>query len=705
MLPKYGARVTTTATPAAGGRRKSGSASRLSVVGHGSKGERVPVALVEEPALGASAEEKSSEASEPERLLSQLHELGFLADPFLASQLALFRSAPSDGIRSLLLEGPPGVGKSFLASCFASLTDSALVHFQSTAESSGEELQELLADAFLRSRKEKVCLLIEDIDAGGRELEGALLRPLQEGVSVRSHEEPIVAVRENLMVILTKGEHRNLSDALLRRLHIIELCHLSEELEHQALATGDGSPFMKNLLAVAGVLRAADDAYPIERPPSSEELRRTATHLSQLLEWGGKDPSFIGQSVFLLLVKSERDREEFLNLLRYHPFFASADGRESRNTSDHELFGRLGNVLLRGLPGFFSSGGEAHYEAVQGSWNQLGAPHELTQKLAHVGYECLPFNAQQISLLLGTPTEKVRSLLLEGPSGCGKSFMAKCLAKIVGAEMFCLSCYPGMDSGALAERPSQIGLLEAQAGSRKVTRENLVELSVIAKAFLKSQTQPVLLLVDELDKAGPEIDTFFLGPLQDGTIWCQSRSPIDADLENLLVIFTKNDNRVLDQALLRRLHPVRMTYLDSTLETNILSRHCNPKLVANLVSVADRMRQSDGSYEFERPPAPEELLTAGRYLSKLLEWGEVEFAEAGRNIWAIISKSEHDRAVLDHMLRFHPDFEDPLTPDSRNAPQHEIHARLGRWVLKGLVDDPLDELREDAWLQTASEYS
>lgn len=326
----------------------------------------------------------------------------------------------------------------------------------------------------------------------------------------------------------------------------------------------------------------------------------------------------------------------------------------------------------------------------------VGTPPELAQKLEKVGYQCLPHNAIQISLLLNTPSEKIRALLLEGPSGCGKSFMAKCLAKITGAELMCLSCYKNMPLDNLVESPSTFAMASAMSG-QQVDKDKLMNLGILSRAFLKSQTQPVILLIDELDKPDTAIDTFFLGPIQDARIWLESREPIDANPDNLLLMFTKNFNRKLDEALLRRCHPITMTYLDSTLERKILSPHCDPQLVANLVSVADRIRNSGGSYAFERPPAPEELLTAGHYVTQLLKWGIKDFAYIGKCVFPIVCKSEHDRAVLEHMLRFHPDFMDPLVMDSKNAPVEEINARLGRIVLHNIVADPDAKRREEAW--------
>ena len=350
-------------------------------------------------------------------------------------------------------------------------------------------------------------------------------------------------------------------------------------------------------------------------------------------------------------------------------------------------------------------------EVVTSQSNQLpagfhvGSPTELKERLGQVGYQCLDFVAFQISLVLDTPSDKVRALLLEGPSGCGKSFMAKSLAKITGADFMCLSCYTGMPTANLIESPSTLAMMSAMVGKSGDTDPSaMMNLGILSRAFLNSQKRPTILLIDELDKPDSAIDTFFLGPIQDGKIWLESRAPIEANINNLLLLFTKNFNRVLDEALLRRVHPITMTYLDSTLEKNILSPHCMPQLVSNLVDLADRMRASDGSYKFQRPPAPEELLSAGHYIQKLISWGCKDFGFIGKNVWNILAKSEHDRAVLEHMLRFHPDYMDPLVTDSRYCSKDIIFARFGRIVLNGILSDPEEAKRAAAMRKMESEY-
>lgn len=329
----------------------------------------------------------------------------------------------------------------------------------------------------------------------------------------------------------------------------------------------------------------------------------------------------------------------------------------------------------------------------------VGAPEEIADKLSEIGYQCLHFLAVQLALVLNTPSTRVRALLLEGPSGCGKSFLAKSLAKITGAELLCLSCYKGMITQNLIEAPSTLALANAMVGKATGGGADLLNLGILSRAYLKSQSGPVILLVDELDKPDGAIDTFFLGPIQDARIWLESRAPIDANPDNLLIIFTKNYNRVLDEALLRRVHPISMTYLDSTLERRILSEHCTPQVVSNLVGLADRMRASGGSYQFERPPAPEELLAVGHYVEHLLSWGLLDFAFVAKSVWAMIAKSEHDRAVLEHMLRYHPDFLDPLVTDPKAMSHEEVLAKLGRLILDKIVEDPEAAVREAAWQQ------
>ena len=666
----------------------------------------------------------------PDELVEKLAAVGYQCNPFYAEQTALLLNSPNDSVRSLLLEGPPGCGKSFLAkslskitgaelmcvACYRGMEIKNLIEQPSTLgmarsmsgkeDVTADQLMTLgpISRAFLASQDHPVIMLVDELDKVDGAIDTFFLGPIQDARLWLESRPPIDARIDNLLLIFTKNFDRPLNDALLRRVQPLRMSYMDSSLEVKVLSPHCHPRLVSNLVRIADMMRYSDGSYLFERPPAPEELLKIGRYATKLVKWGKPDFTVVGRNVWFMICKSEHDRSVLELMLRYHPEFFNPLVPDGRNASMDEVYARLGRAVLEGLvvdPD--AQKRRKAYRPEKIGLTKVGDPQELARRLKAVGYECPPFLATQISLLLNTPTDRVRSLMLEGPSGCGKSFMAKCLAKITGADFLCLSCYKDMNINHLIEVPSMLAMAKSMAQQQDSAKEKLMNLGILARTWVKSRSQPVVLLVDEIDKVDTAIDTFFLGPLQDGRIWLESRPPIDCDLDNLLIIFTKNYVRVLNDALLRRVHPIRMTYLNSMLERNILSRHCTPQIVSNLVSVADRMRDSTGSYQFERPPAPEELLTAGHYISRLLDWGATDFAWVGKNVWALIAKSEHDRAVLEHMMRFHPDFLDPLVPDGKNAKIEEIYARLGRVVLKDIVQDPDAMRREMAWEEM--EYS
>ena len=662
----------------------------------------------------------------PEELEIKLGEVGYHCAPFYAVQLSLVLNTNMTSIKCMLLEGPSGCGKSFLAkslakitgaefmclSCYKGMNLQHLVESPSTlgmvnamagkGERSAEDLMNLgiISRAFRTSQTKPVILLIDEIDKVDVAIDTFFLGPIQDARVWLESRPPIDANLDNLFIMFTKNFERPLSEALLRRVHPLRMRFMESSLERKVLGPYCSPKLVENLVRVADIMRESNGSYPFERPPAPEELLKSAHYITNLLSWDLIDFAFVGRNLFYMLAKSEHDRTIFEQMLRYHPDFSDPLVPDNRNATLEQIHARLGRWLLEDVVNDPDKArrGKAYKPEKIGLRN-FENPEELGRRLQAVGYQCARFTATQMALLLTTPSDRTRAILLEGPSGCGKSFLAKCLAKITGAEMMVLSCYHGMNTQHLIEVPSSLAIASSMAGDEVGAKDKLMNLGILSRAFLKSQSQPVILLVDEIDKVDGHIDTFFLGPIQDARIHLESRPPIDCNIDNLLVIFTKNFNRKLDDAFLRRIHPMKMAYLDSTLERRVLAKHCEPQLVANLVWIAERMRNSQGTYQFERPPAPEELLAVGHYVQRLLDWGVQDFGWVGKNVWAMISKSEHDRAVLDHMLRYHPDFLDPLHMDGKNASIDVINARLGRIVLRDIIEDPDQDKRERAWVE------
>ena len=666
----------------------------------------------------------------PQEVLAKLADVGYFAEDFIASQVSLILTTPHESLRTLLLEGPSGAGKSFLAKSLAKITGAELMCLScyrgmnlqhlieypsafgmakalgSVGQQAGEGIMNLgiISRAFKASQSKPVILLIDELDKTEPAIDTFFLGPIQDARVWLESQPAIDANIDNLLLIFTKNFDRSLNEALLRRVQPLRLQYMDSSLERKVLEPHCDARLIENLVKVADIMRYSDGSYPFDRPPAPEELLKVGKYVSQLLLWGQTDLSFVGRSVWFMIAKSEHDRQILDKLLRYHPDFFDPLCPDGRKASTEDVYARLARVVLDGILDDPDKNKRAKaYKPEVVGLTKVGTPEDIARKLKAVNYECLPFLATQISLMLNSPSDKVRSFMLEGPSGCGKSYLAKSLAKITGAELMCLSCYKDMNINHLIEFPSQLEIAKVQSGAAEAAKDRLLNLGILSNAFVKSQNHPVILLVDEIDKVDVAIDTFFLGPIQDARIWLESRPPIDAVVDNLLIIFTKNYVRVLNDALLRRVHPIRMTYLNANLERNILSKHAFPQLVANLVSIADIMRESNGSYQFDRPPAPEELLTTAHYIMLLLDWKNFDFIWHGKNVWAMLAKSEHDRAVLEHMLRFHPDFYDPLEPDNKNLSIDQVYARLGRVILRDIIADPDRLSRDRAWEEM--EYS
>lgn len=161
-----------------------------------------------------------------------------------------------------------------------------------------------------------------------------------------------------------------------------------------------------------------------------------------------------------------------------------------------------------------------------------------------------------ISLQLNKP------LLLEGEAGVGKTEVAKVLSRLLGARLIRLQCYEGLDvSTAVYEWNYQrqileIRLLEAEGSSRAAARSNIFsEEFLLKRPLLQAITQqngpaPVL-LIDELDRADEEFESFLLELLSDWQITIPELGTIRA-AEPPVVVVTSNRTREIHDALKRR---------------------------------------------------------------------------------------------------------------------------------------------------------
>ncbi|MGE5265562.1 MAG: AAA family ATPase [Acidobacteriota bacterium] len=161
-----------------------------------------------------------------------------------------------------------------------------------------------------------------------------------------------------------------------------------------------------------------------------------------------------------------------------------------------------------------------------------------------------------ISLQLSKP------LFLEGEAGVGKTEVAKVLARLLDTRLIRLQCYEGLDVNTAVYEwnyPRQIleiRLLEAEGSSREQARKNIFSEEFLLKrpllqAIENHGARAPVLLIDELDRADEEFESFLLELLSDWQITIPEIGTLEARQPPVVVV-TSNRTREIHDALKRR---------------------------------------------------------------------------------------------------------------------------------------------------------
>ena len=202
-----------------------------------------------------------------------------------------------------------------------------------------------------------------------------------------------------------------------------------------------------------------------------------------------------------------------------------------------------------------------------------------------------------VALQLGRP------LLIEGAAGVGKTEIAKVMAAALDRELVRLQCYEGLDEGkALYEWNYQKQLLAIQV-SRDLKSPEALTASLFSDDYLLERPllrsirseKPVVLLIDEIDKADEEFEAFLLELLSEMQVTIPEVGTIRAKTIPFVVL-PSNRTRPLSEALRRRCAYLYLQYPDVEREVEIIRAKlpdANERLAVQVAEAIHKLREND----------------------------------------------------------------------------------------------------------------
>ncbi len=248
----------------------------------------------------------------------------------------------------------------------------------------------------------------------------------------------------------------------------------------------------------------------------------------------------------------------------------------------------------------------------------LASPTRVKEALASQDYLADDRIAQVVFLA----AQLSKPVLVEGPAGVGKTELAKALAAVTDRRLIRLQCYEGLDEAkALYEWNYKKQLLRIQADSDK--EWNQLEEDIFAEEFLLARPlleairspQPVVLLIDEVDRVEIETEALLLEILSDFQVSIPELGTVVAS-STPFVVLTSNNTRELSEALKRRCLFLHIAYPDTEREKEILL-HRVPGLPEHMAIQIARVVRSIRGMDLKKAPSVSESIDWARTLLAL----------------------------------------------------------------------------------------
>ena len=283
---------------------------------------------------------------------------------------------------------------------------------------------------------------------------------------------------------------------------------------------------------------------------------------------------------------------------------------------------------------------------------QFKSQEEITELLRKAGY----ISSEDISTAVSIAAMLSKPLLVEGQPGVGKTELAKAIAKSLDLELIRLQCYEGIDdtkaiyeweyskqllyAQLLKDKIDDIvkgtaGLSPAMDKLKKFNSTFFSEEFLIKRPLLRaiSSPDPVVLLIDEVDKSEPSFEALLLEVLSDYQITIPEIGTIKAK-SIPFVLLTSNNARELSDELRRRCIYLYMNMPDSARQMEIIRTKLRDVVSEEFLGTINGMLSLINAQDLKRPPS----------LSEIIDWS-VSMASAG------VGKNEVSLSSLGSLLK------------------------------------------------------
>jgi MoxR-like ATPase len=272
---------------------------------------------------------------------------------------------------------------------------------------------------------------------------------------------------------------------------------------------------------------------------------------------------------------------------------------------------------------------------------------QIAETLRGEGY--VSDDAVSMSLFLALKMQ--RPLFLEGAPGVGKTEIARVLSRAFETELIRLQCYEGLDiHHALYEWNYPRQLLRLQAGQSEdlgaIYSDEYLLKRPLLQAIDPARTTPPVLLIDEIDRADEEFESFLLELLSDFQVTIPELGRVEAT-HRPIVILTSNRTREIHDALKRRCIYCWIDYPSMDKELEIISTKV-PSLSEHVRSQVVRLVQKLRREDLLKPPGIAETLD---WAEALVHLGIAELdTDTVRQTLGVVLKNQEDISVVEGLL-------------------------------------------------------